>query len=128
MVSDIFRQLSALLYFIVYFLYFLGNDVYFFSFLDLGFDVPYVLALYPTDIFLPHFAGINRYVEVYDWLKWRGNFLRASFDSQIVGKNVCSALAEAEKQQGEIKHLHVIGVSVGAFAADSCIKVFNKAG
>jgi hypothetical protein len=63
---------------------------------------------------------------VYDWLKWRGNFLRASFDSQIVGSNVCSALADAEKQQGEIKHLHVIGVSVGAFAADSCIKIFNK--
>jgi hypothetical protein len=73
-----------------------------------------------------HFSGINRYVEVYDWLKWRGNFLRASFDSQIVGSNVCSALADAEKQQGEIKHLHVIGVSVGAFAADSCIKIFNK--
>ena len=71
-------------------------------------------------------AGINRYVEVYDWLQWRGSFLRASFDSQIVGKKVCSSLAEAEKQQGEIKHLHVIGVSVGAFAADSCIKVFNK--
>ena len=59
-------------------------------------------------------------------MKWRGSFLRASFDSQIVGKKVCSSLAEAEKQQGEIKHLHVIGVSVGAFAADSCIKVFNK--
>ena len=63
---------------------------------------------------------------MYDWLQWRGNFLRASFDSQIVGKNVCSALADAEKSQGEIKHLHVIGVSVGAFAADSCIKIFNK--
>lgn len=75
---------------------------------------------------MTHFAGINRYVEVYDWLKWRGNFLRASFDSQIVGSNVCSALADAEEQQGEIKHLHVIGVSVGAFAADSCIKIFNK--
>lgn len=65
-------------------------------------------------------------MEVYDWLKWRGNFLRASFDSQIVGNKVCSVLADAEKQQGEIKNLHVIGVSVGAFAADSCIKIFNK--
>jgi hypothetical protein len=42
------------------------------------------------------------------------------------GNKVCSSLAESEKNIGEIKHLHVIGVSVGAFAADSCIKIFNK--
>jgi hypothetical protein len=72
------------------------------------------------------YTGVNRYVEVYDWLKWRGNFLRASFDSQIVGNNVCSSLAEGEKEVGDIKNLHVIGVSVGAFAADSCVKIFDK--
>jgi hypothetical protein len=44
----------------------------------------------------------------------------------LSGNKVCSVLAENEKNVGEIKHLHVIGVSVGAFAADSCIKIFNK--
>ena len=69
--------------------------------------------------------GVNRYVEVYDWLNWRGNFLRASFDGQAVGKAVCSTLAKEESEKGVIKNLQVVGVSVGAFAADSCVKTFN---
>lgn len=28
---------------------------------------------------------VKRYVDVYDWSNWRGNFIRAAFDSQSVG-------------------------------------------
>jgi hypothetical protein len=71
-------------------------------------------------------SGISRDVEVYDWLKWRGNFLRAAFDSQAVGRKVCTELTNTEGKYGKIKELHVIGVSVGAFAADSCTKTYKS--
>eukprot|EP01038_Epipyxis_sp_PR26KG_P011277 gene11277-15129_t len=71
--------------------------------------------------------NINRDVYVYDWLKWRGNFIRASFDGQAVGRTVCSQLARDEINSGSnIKHVQAIGISVGAFAADSCIKAYNR--
>lgn len=71
--------------------------------------------------------GLKRDVQVYDWLKWRSNYLRASFDGQAVGTKVCGALAEEEKNNEKpIKTLHAVGISVGAFAADSCIKTFNN--
>jgi len=38
-------------------------------------------------------AGVKRYVEVYDWSKWRGNFLRAAFDGQSVGKAIGTQIA-----------------------------------
>jgi hypothetical protein len=62
----------------------------------------------------------DRKVYVYNWLKWRGNFIRASFDSQKVGQEVCTDLG-----QRDISSLHVIGISVGAFAADSCAKAYK---
>lgn len=67
-----------------------------------------------------------RYVKVYDWSKWRGSFIRAAFDSQGVGAKVCRELAESEDSQHPIRSIHSIGVSVGAFAADSCIKAFDR--
>lgn len=68
----------------------------------------------------------KRYVEIYDWGQFKGSFLRASFDAQAVGRRVCSVLAEEQTtERGPIKHLHAVGMSVGAFAADSCIKTFN---
>lgn len=69
---------------------------------------------------------VNRFVNVYDWQNWRGNFIRASFDGQAVGRKICSQLAHDEQNLGQIKHLHAVGVSVGAFAADSCIKAYKK--
>ena len=69
--------------------------------------------------------GVKRLVEVYDWLPWRGNILRASYDSEAVGRKVCSALAANEAKEGKIQHLHAVGVSVGAFAADSCVKAYK---
>jgi len=70
--------------------------------------------------------GVNRLVETYDWIKWRGPFVRASFDGQMVGRAVCTELAKEEKIKGPLDSLHVIGISVGAFAADSCVKAYNK--
>ena len=67
--------------------------------------------------------GIKRHVEVYDWSPWKGNLIRASFDGQSVGKLLGKQLASEHQN---IKSLHVMGVSVGAFAADSCSQTFQK--
>ena len=70
--------------------------------------------------------GIKRYVRSYDWRQWRGNFLRASFDGQNVGDLVCSKLAAEQSSKGPIDSVHIVGVSVGSFAADSCINAFKR--
>ena len=67
--------------------------------------------------------GIKRHVEVYDWSPWKGNLIRASFDGQSVGKIIGKQLAEGHNN---LKSLHVMGVSVGAFAADSCSHEFQN--
>jgi hypothetical protein len=66
--------------------------------------------------------GITRGVYVYDWLKWRGNFLRAAFDGQSVGKTIGTQLSESKN----LENIHIIGISVGAFAADSCVKQYKE--
>lgn len=68
-------------------------------------------------------CGVKRHVEVYDWSPWKGNLLRASYDGQSVGKIIGQQLAEGF---GDLKSVHVMGVSVGAFAADSCSYHFQK--
>ena len=68
-------------------------------------------------------ANVQRDVKIYDWLQWRGNFIRAAFDSQIVGKTICKDLSD---NQPNLKNIHIIGVSVGSFAADSCAKVLKS--
>lgn len=66
---------------------------------------------------------VDRDVVVYDWLQWRGSFVRAAFDGQIVGKTVCKDLFDSNPQ---LENVHIIGVSVGAFAADSCAKTLKS--
>jgi hypothetical protein len=66
--------------------------------------------------------GIKRHVVSYDWSPWMGNLLRASNDAQSVGKIIGEQLAGCEN----LKSLHVIGVSVGAFAADNCAYTLHK--
>lgn len=68
-------------------------------------------------------CGIKRHVEVYDWSPWRGNLIRASYDGQNVGKIIGKQLANEYKN---VKSLHLMGVSVGAFAADSCSFTYQK--
>lgn len=64
----------------------------------------------------------SRFVYCYDWKSFRGNLLRAARDSQSIGKRIGRQLAAEE----QIQDLHVVGVSVGAFAADSCVKEFSR--
>jgi hypothetical protein len=65
--------------------------------------------------------GITREVVSYDWSPWMGNLIRASNDAQSVGKIIGEQLAGCE-----LKSLHVIGVSLGAFAADNCAYTLHK--
>lgn len=66
--------------------------------------------------------AVDEKAYVYDWSVWRGNLLRASFNGQRVGKSVGRQLAYIP----EITALHCVGISVGSFAADACIKEFNR--
>ena len=77
-------------------------------------------------------ANISRFVVCYDWKPWCGNVLRAAIDSECVGQRLGRQLAElqlAREIDGTLpgfESIHVIGVSVGAFAANSCIKSYKK--
>lgn len=68
----------------------------------------------------------NRFVYTYNWTQWRGNTFRAAFDSQLVGEVVGRSLAKfVTYRKKPLKQLHVVGVSVGAFAADQCVKEYK---
>jgi hypothetical protein len=90
---------------------------------------------------------LDRFVTCYDWSAWCGNLLRAAFDSQRVGRYLgeqlgsidtpaqtpapapAQAPAQAEAQDAcmvKVRDLHVVGISVGAFAADACIRQYKK--
>lgn len=106
-------------------------------------------------------AGVRRYVTVYDWLQWRGPFIRAAFDSITVGRQIGNQIAtediEAMRSEAQsnnevtlenlspiitgkvydrkrlgdsstkLKNLQIVGISVGAFAADACAKSYKSA-
>jgi len=59
---------------------------------------------------------------LYDWGTYRGDLLRASNNGIEVGKKIGSQLANT----ASIEKIHVIGVSVGSFAADACVSAFNE--
>lgn len=82
----------------------------------------------------------DRKVFCYDWRNWRGNstasVFRAAFDSQRVGRRVGEQLGSMRLTRGQvtgqrpinqIKDIHVVGISAGAFAADACIKEYKRA-
>jgi hypothetical protein len=69
---------------------------------------------------------VKRDVFVYDWLPWRGNFIRAAFDGTTVGENICRDIVSRESNEGPISSLHLIGISVGSFAADACAKTYKS--
>lgn len=73
--------------------------------------------------------NISRFVYTYDWAHWRGNTLKAAFDSERVGKKVGRDLGRriAQNKRRPLKSIHIVGVSVGAFAADAFVKEFKKA-
>ena len=67
-------------------------------------------------------ADIERDVVVFDWRRWLGSSDRAAFDGQAIGQAVGAQLATAS-----LDSLHVIGTSVGGFAADACVSGFVEA-
>lgn len=76
--------------------------------------------------------NFERSVFCYDWSKYRGNVLTAAFTSQKLGTFVGKQIADhfRNKTSQEIctspPNLHVVGISVGAFAADSCVTEFKQ--
>lgn len=67
--------------------------------------------------------GHARFLHCFDWREWKGNIFRAAFDGQRVGRAIGKQLA---KMSSPPKEIHVVGISVGAFAADACVKEFHK--
>lgn len=59
----------------------------------------------------------------YDWSAYCGDTLRAPYNAQRVGSHIGRELS---KLPG-LKRIHLIGVSVGAFAADSAVATFRAA-
>jgi hypothetical protein len=74
--------------------------------------------------------GVNNFfISCYDWKQWRGNFLRAAFDSEIVGKMIGSQLASINLRREpskQFKIIHAVGISVGSFAANACIQEYKN--
>jgi len=58
------------------------------------------------------------YETIVDWSEWSQNILKASFVGQTIGKEIAAQLLSKAKN---IETVHVIGISVGSFAANSCI-------
>ena len=65
--------------------------------------------------------GIHRDVVLFEWKKWLGPSNRAAFDAQSVGTVLGKQLAGME-----LDSLHIVGTSVGGFAADACTTAFVK--
>ena len=59
------------------------------------------------------------HMQMVNWTDWSGNLLQSSFDGQRVGKRVASDL---KAMAPRLKSLHAIGISVGGFAADACVR------
>lgn len=66
-----------------------------------------------------HKQKLQRFSFVFDWSAWRGNLFRAAFDSQAVGISIADYFLRTKPQ---LTHIHVVGISVGAFAADSFVR------
>ena len=71
-------------------------------------------------------GGRGVQVVEYDYRRFAGDTLRAPFNSQRVGETLGEELARVQSAGGlpRLEVLHLIGVSVGAFAADRCAGVY----
>ena len=63
------------------------------------------------------------YQTMIDWSDLSSNILQASFNGQRLGRETASRLLA---RCPNLKTLHLIGISVGAFAADECCKSIKK--
>ena len=67
----------------------------------------------------------NEFVHIYDWSKYSSNFIKASFNAQEIGGNLAGRIWD--EYCGEPPaFVHAIGVSVGAFAADSLCRQLKR--
>ena len=67
------------------------------------------------------------YNHIVDWSKYSTNILQASYNGQRIGKIVAQELfANQDSAMNSLKTIHFIGISVGAFAADSAVDEVNK--
>lgn len=80
-----------------------------------------------TDALMGRFSSSNdrSYSTMVDWSEFSSNVLKASFNGQRVGRLVAEKILSEANSDG-LKTLHVVGVSVGAFAADECVTRFKK--
>jgi len=86
--------------------------------------------LYNKIVYSDGVSGINRFVCCYDWSAWVGNLFRAAYDSEHVGKVIGSQVAESINNNpylgSSTRNIHVIGISVGAFAANSFLSTLTS--
>ncbi|GMH59144.1 hypothetical protein TrST_g13023 [Triparma strigata] len=61
----------------------------------------------------------DSYSHFYDWSDYSTNLFKAAFNAQTVGEHVGRTLTSPPSS------LHIIGISVGSFAADSCLKTLR---
>jgi hypothetical protein len=83
-------------------------------------------------------AGIDRQIIVYDWVQWRDNLLRAARNGDEVGSLLGKRFASEWLHQRQSSwpsgahirrpslHVHVFGISVGAFAANALAREIKK--
>jgi hypothetical protein len=82
----------------------------------------------------PRGRGGKSYEAIVDWSAVSGNILQASFNGQRVGRETASLLLSKLRyrngtpgeERNKCNTVHVIGISVGAFAADSCVTQIKK--
>ena len=65
----------------------------------------------------------SEYSSMIEWSQFSSNILQASFNGQRIGRKAASQLI---KQAPNLKSVHLIGVSVGSFAADVASVEFNS--
>lgn len=78
-------------------------------------------------------AGKTQYAAMIDWSALSSNILQASFNGQRVGRETARRLLErcndSTANARHLKAVHLIGISVGAFAADeACATIKSQLG
>ncbi len=67
-------------------------------------------------------------VKTLDWKDFRGSLLTAAYDGEAFGEVAASIVSgDGDDDEGsQLKSVHCIGVSVGAFAANACATEINR--
>mmetsp|Transcript_11266 Transcript_11266/g.16560 ORF Transcript_11266/g.16560 Transcript_11266/m.16560 type:complete len:275 (+) Transcript_11266:132-956(+) len=62
-------------------------------------------------------------VKTLDWREFKGSLFTASYDGEAFGESISSLLWNGDD---DLKIVHCIGVSVGAFAANACVTELHR--